>query len=133
MPPPGSAASSSVVAMPPAMFAPARLCTSAMPARSRMPAVIVAVVVLPLVAEMSTLPRGRRAPRSPIASGASRISSLPGALVPPPPRIREIAPTLRASASLAAEVPAISPPWRRRAKAPARTPRQRRTHVVSAL
>jgi hypothetical protein len=49
------------------MLAPARLWTSAIPACSSTEAVIAAVVVLPLVAEMITDPLGRRAASSPIA------------------------------------------------------------------
>ena len=50
------------------MFAPAALCTSVTPACSKMPAAIAVVVVFPLVAETSTLPRARREP-----SAADRI------------------------------------------------------------
>ena len=82
----------SAVATPPAMFAPARLCTRRAPARSRMPATIAAVVVLPLVAEMTALPRCRRAPRRAMAWGSRRIRSLPGSDVPP----RPVAPRQRA-------------------------------------
>ena len=46
----------SAVATPPAMFAPARLWTSFVPVRPRMAATMAAVVVLPLVAETTTLP-----------------------------------------------------------------------------
>ena len=53
-------AASSVVAIPPAMFAPGALCTSATPACSKIPAAIAAVVVLPLVAETSALPCASR-------------------------------------------------------------------------
>ena len=45
----------------PAMFAPARLWTSREPVRSRIEATIAAVVVLPLVAEITTLPCSSRA------------------------------------------------------------------------
>ncbi len=48
----------------------------------------------------------RRASRS--RRARVRISTLPGALVAPPPRRRESAPTARASASFGASVPAIS-------------------------
>ena len=89
------------------------------PSRSRIAAASAAVVVLPLVAEISTLPWLRRVASVAIASGARRSSTLPGALVAPPPRRRESAPTPRASASLAVSVPAISAPWRSRRSAPA--------------
>src|SRR5271154_835633 len=95
-------------------------------------AVIAAVVVLPLVAEIIALPRGRRAPRSPMAFGESLISSLPGALVPPPPRWREIVPTARASASLDAEVPAISCQAWRAGMSPSRRPNPRHRHAEPA-
>ena len=77
--------------MPPAMFAPAALCTREICSRARIAAVKAAVVVLPLVAEMSTLPRVRRAASCAMASRSSRMSTLPGALVAPPPRRRESA------------------------------------------
>ena len=41
------------------MFAPARLCTSRVPRRSRIDATIAAVVVLPFVAEITALPLGQ--------------------------------------------------------------------------
>ncbi len=85
------------------MFAPARLCTSRTPSRSRIAAAIAAVVVLPLVAEISTLPRCRREPSTPIASGCRRISTFPGTLVAPPPHSRESAPAARARASFGSE------------------------------
>ena len=68
------------------------------------------MVVLPLVAEISTLPRARRAPRSPIASGASLISSRPGALVPPPPRRRETRPDATRERELGGRDPRHQPP-----------------------
>ena len=55
------AAPSSAVVTPPAMFAPARLWTSRAPSPSRIAATIAAVVVLPLVAEITALPSRRRA------------------------------------------------------------------------
>ena len=63
------AAPSSALATPPAMFAPARLCTRRAPERSRIAATIAAVVVLPFVAEMTALPCGRRCARRSIAAG----------------------------------------------------------------
>ena len=84
------------------MFAPARLWTTGMPARLSTDATIAAVVVLPLVAEITTEPRGRRADSSEIAPGSSAISTLPGRLVPPPrPARRASSPTARAAAILA--------------------------------
>ena len=53
---PPRAASSNVDATPPAMFAPARLWTRVIPARSSIEATIAAVVVLPLVAEITPIP-----------------------------------------------------------------------------
>ena len=77
-------ASSSAVATPHAMFEPARLCTTAVPARSSAAAIIAAVVVLPFVAETSTAPsraradmRAERVGREPAAAAG------PGAVVPP--------------------------------------------------
>ena len=116
---------------PPAMLAPARLCTSRTPSRSRIAAAIAAVVVLPLVAETNTLPRLKREPSTPIASGCRRISTFPGTLVAPPPRSRESAPAARANASLgpgarsrsaagrAAADPCPHPPGRYRQREPA--------------
>jgi hypothetical protein len=66
-----------------AMFAPATLWTVGTPARSRIDAASAVVVVLPLVAETSTLPSGSVRPRRPMAPGSSRRSTLPGRLVPP--------------------------------------------------
>ena len=83
------------------MFAPARLWTSRTPARSRIAAIIAAVVVLPFVAETTTDPCGSRAESSEIARGSSRISTLPGRLVPPRPEWRLRPPTVRAAAILA--------------------------------
>ena len=64
-------AAASAAATPPAMFAPARLCTSRVPVRPRIAAIIAAVVVLPLVAETTTLPCGqpRRQPRDRVRLG----------------------------------------------------------------
>ena len=107
---------------PPAMFAPARLWTSAIPARSRIEATIAAVVVLPLVAEMTTEPRGSRAASSPIARARARISTLPGRLVPPPrPARRASSPTARAAAIFAAQPRHPRAPARGRAPGSART------------
>ena len=64
------------------MFAPARLWTSRAPVRSRIFATIAAVVVLPLVALITTLPRSSRLARRPIACGSTRVSTLPGSDVP---------------------------------------------------
>ena len=99
--PRGRAAPSSVVAIPPAILAPAWLCTAAMPAwrGSRRP--WWRWWSCRWSPRSSTLPGARRAPSAPMASGSRRIRTLPGALVAPPPRRRESAPTARASASLA--------------------------------
>ena len=80
---PRSAASAA--ATPPAMLAPARLWTRRVPVRPRIDATIAAVVVLPLVAETTTLPRGSRAASREMARGSARISTLPGSDVPPRP------------------------------------------------
>ena len=66
------------------MLAPALLCTSRSPVRSRIAAVIAAVVVLPFVALITALPCASRRARIPIACGSSRVSTLPGSDVPPP-------------------------------------------------
>ena len=66
-----------------AMFAPATLWTTGIPAAWRIEALSAAVVVLPLVAETSTLPSASVPARRPIAPGSMRSSSLPGRLVPP--------------------------------------------------
>ena len=66
-------------------------------------ATIAAVVVLPLVAEMTRLPCSSRPASSPIACGSRRVSSLPGSDVPPPrPARRASAPTALAAATLGA-------------------------------
>jgi hypothetical protein len=62
-----SAAASSADATPPAMLAPARLWTRRAPVRSSTLAAIAAVVVFPLVAEITALPRDRRRASVPIA------------------------------------------------------------------
>ena len=80
------------------MFEPARLCTSERPSASRTAATIAAVVVLPLVAEISAEPWSSSAAMSCIASGSARSSSRPGSVVPPPrPRRRESERTVRAA------------------------------------
>jgi hypothetical protein len=82
------------------MFAPARLCTSVSPVRSRIAAAIAAVVVFPFVAEITALPCASRRASSPIACGSSRVSSLPGSVVPPPrPAARTTVPTAFAAAT----------------------------------
>ena len=82
------------------MFAPARLCTSVSPERSRIAATIAAVVVLPFVALITALPWARRAPSRPIACGSRRVSTLPGSEVPPPrPEARTSVPTALAAAT----------------------------------
>ncbi len=87
------------------MFAPARLWTSRAPVRSSTEATIAAVVVLPLVAESTTLPRRSRAASRPMARGSRRVSTLPGSDVPPPrPARRASSPTALAAASLPASV-----------------------------
>ncbi len=107
----GRAAPSSVVAIPPAMFAPAWLWTSGTPARSRIAGGHRRGRRLAVGGrDEHAAARAGAPPSEPIAPGARRISTLPGALVPPPPRSRESAPTARASASFAASVPAIRYP-----------------------
>ena len=66
--------------MPPAMLAPAWLWTGAIPAASRIAAAIAAVVVLPLVAEISTLPAQAGAERADRV-GIEPHQHFPGALV----------------------------------------------------
>ena len=99
------------------MFAPARLWTSRAPVRSRIDATIAAVVVLPLVALITTLPRSRRLARRAIACGSTRVSTLPGSDVPPPrPAVRASVPTALAAATPAASrIIAAPPPAARRA------------------
>ena len=90
------------MATPQVMFEPARLWTGWRPSAARSAAIIPAVVVLPLVALTIVVPRSRPAPRRAIASGASRSSTRPGSVVPPPrPLARLAAPIARAAASLA--------------------------------
>src|SRR5437764_966633 len=55
------------------MLAPARLCTSEIPQRSSTDATIVAVVVLPLVADTSAEPAGSLAESWEIARGRGRV------------------------------------------------------------
>ena len=102
------------MATPPAMFAPAWLCTSGMPRPSRIAAAIAAVVVLPFVAEIERAAARQARCRARRSRRVEAHQHLPGALVAPPPRSRESAPTVRASASLASSAPAISlaPPER---------------------
>ena len=91
-------------AIPPAMFAPAWLCTSARcPARSRIAGGHRGggrLAVRGRDEHAAARAGARRA--SPIASRSRRIRTFPGSARPPPPRKRESAPTARASASLAA-------------------------------
>ena len=76
-----------------------------MPLRLSTDAVIAAVVVFPLVAEIMIVPRGRRLASSAIAPGSSAISTRPGRLVPPPrPARLAILPTARAAAIFAGSV-----------------------------
>ena len=113
---------------PPAMLAPARLWTRVVPARSRIAAAIAAVVVLPLVEEMTAQPSGRRPARRSIAWGSRRVSTLPGRLVPPPrPARRASSPTARAAAILTSSMLTRRPDgsWRARASAPRRAARPR--------
>ena len=121
----------SAAATPPAMFAPARLWTSRVPVRPRIVAIIAAVVVLPLVAETTTLPCGSRAPSRAIACGSARISTLPGSDVPPRPARRSAVPVARAASSPACSLTARSPAARRAARARSsagrRSGRRRRT------
>src|SRR5215218_9344085 len=94
--------SSSAVATPQVMFEPARLWTGWRPSAARMPAIIPAVVVLPLVALTIVVPPSSPAPRRAIASGSSRSSTRPGRVVPPPRPLRRLAaPIARESATLA--------------------------------
>ena len=109
--------SSSAEATPPAMFAPATLCTVAMPAASRIDAASAAVVVLPLVAETTTLPRGSVAASRVIAPASIRSISFPGRLVPPRPAARAARPTPRA---IAARTSSACPPLVTTASSPAR-------------
>ena len=68
----------SAAATPPAMFAPARLWTRCAPVRSRMPATIAAVVVLPLVAEITALPRSQPGGQAPDGVGLEAHQELSG-------------------------------------------------------
>ena len=69
---------------PSAMFEPARLWTTGRRSRSSAAASIAAVVVLPLVAEISTEPSSRLGGHArERARGQRRSSSRPGAVVPP--------------------------------------------------
>src|SRR6187402_2982115 len=94
--------SSSAVATPQVMFEPARLWTGWRPSAARTPAIIPAVVVLPLVALTIVVPRSSPVPRRAIASGSRRSRTRPGRVVPPPRPLRRLAaPIARESASLA--------------------------------
>ena len=81
---------------------PRRCCGTDAARETSIDASILAVVVLPFVAEITTEPSAsRRAMRS-MASGAIRSSSLPGSVVPPPARVRRESPAAaRAAATLA--------------------------------
>src|SRR5206468_5327290 len=92
----------SAEATPETRFAPELLCASRTRGR-RISATIAVVVVLPLVAETRTEPRGRRSARRSIAPGSSFQSSFPGRVVlPPRPARRESAPAERAAAGSSA-------------------------------
>ena len=79
------------MATPQAMFEPARLCTTGLPARSRAAAIIAAVVVLPLVAETSTEPASSSLAIRSSARGEAFSSIRPGAVVPPVRPMRRLA------------------------------------------
>ncbi len=82
-------------------LAPPALRHSRRPSASSTAAAILAVVVLPLVAEITVVDVSRPASR-PIASGSIRSSSFPGSVVPPPARLSRVAVAVaRAAASLA--------------------------------
>src|SRR4051812_24848962 len=112
--PSASAACSSALATPPAMFAPARLWTRSRPVASRIAAIIEVVVVLPFVADTTTLPSLSPSASRAIACGSMRMSSRPGSEVPPRPVLRDSAPAARAAASLA---PKAVTTWTRSSRA----------------
>jgi hypothetical protein len=91
------------------MFEPARLWTGERPSARRMPEIIPAVVVLPLV-ELTTIePRRSRPASRSIASGSIRTSRRPGRVVPPPRPLRRLsAPTARATLRFAVNMALIA-------------------------
>jgi hypothetical protein len=91
------------------MFDPARLCTGTRPSARRIPEIIPAVVVFPLV-ELTTIePRSSCAASRSIASGAIRTRSRPGSVVPPPRPLRRLsAPTARATPRFAVKIALIA-------------------------
>ena len=97
----------SAEAMPEARFAPALLRVRRARPRSTS-ASSAHVVVLPLVAETSTQPRGSRAARRLGALGASAVRTRPGSVVPPPrPLAREANAVARAAASASLITPGV--------------------------
>ena len=87
----------SVEATPETRLAPERLCARRVRG-ARISAVIAAVVVLPLVAEISAVPSGSRAASRSTALGSSSASSLPGTVVPPAPTSLDSPAAARAAA-----------------------------------
>src|SRR5262249_9172216 len=86
-----------VDAIPDTRFAPDALCASRNRLR-RIAAVIAAVVVLPFVAETSTVPCGSSLASRSLAPGCAFQSTLPASVVPAPaPERSHLAPTPRAS------------------------------------
>src|SRR5262249_21964088 len=91
-------AASSVEVTPETRFAPVPLCAS----RSRgerIAATSAAVVVLPLVPEITVEPAGSRRASAPRAAGSMVVRIFPGSVVPPPrPARRDRRPAARATA-----------------------------------
>ena len=89
---------SSADATPEARFAPAVLRHSRRSGAS-IEASILAVVVLPFVAEITSDPSASRRDMRSMASGAMRRSSFPGSVVPPPARVRRESPAAARAAA----------------------------------
>jgi hypothetical protein len=89
------------------MFDPARLWTGSRPARRSIPAIMPAVVVLPLVELTTTDPRTRPPARRAIASPSIRSSTRPGRVVPPPRPLRRLRPPVARAIQRLAVNPAL--------------------------
>ena len=96
-----SRAASRVEVIPDARLAPDRFQASRRTGE-RIELAIAVVVVLPLVADTSATPAGRRCASASSASGSSFHTSFPGSVVPPPARVlRDRPAAARAAATLA--------------------------------
>lgn len=89
--PPSDAPASAVAVTPLIRLAPARLWSGVRPSSASIAAIMRVVVVLPLVPETSTTPRGSVAVNFCNTCGSIRWATTPGSVVPPPRRSMRLA------------------------------------------